>query len=298
MAEKVFHIGATEHAAPALMPGLHVTATPIGNLGDVTLRALSTLAAADVVLCEDTRVTARLLERYGIKAKMKPYHEHNAESVRPEIIEVLKAGAAYALVSDAGVPLVSDPGYRLVRACIDENIAVTALPGASATLTALALSGLPSDTFTFIGFLPQKQKARRDLLTTFKSVPSTLIAFESPHRVLEALDDISALFPSRNMALARELTKLHEEVLRGTTSEIRTTLAGRDSVKGEIVLIIGPPDETSPPASDDEIENAITVALQDQSASKAAAQVAKALGLSKDEIYARILKRKGHAPQP
>jgi 16S rRNA (cytidine1402-2'-O)-methyltransferase len=298
MAERHFFIGAAAHDAPALAPGLHVTATPIGNLGDVTLRALATLAAADVVLCEDTRITSRLLERYGVKARMKPYHEHNAEKVRPEIIAALKGGAAYALVSDAGVPLVSDPGYRLVRACIDENIAVTALPGASATLTALALSGLPSDTFTFIGFLPQKQKARRDLLVSFKAIPSTLIAFESPHRVIDALADIADVFANRNMALARELTKLHEEVLRGSASDIRATLAARESIKGEICLVIGPPDDAPAPATEDEIETAITAALQDQSTSKAAAQVAKALGLSKDEIYARILKRKGDGKKP
>lgn len=295
MAEKGFHIGATQHAAPALAAGLHVTATPIGNLGDVTLRALATLAAADVVLCEDTRVTSRLLERYGIKAKMKPYHEHNAESVRPEIIDALKSGAAYALVSDAGVPLVSDPGYRLVRSCIKENIAVTALPGASATLTALALSGLPSDRFTFIGFLPQKQKGRRDLLAAFKTVPSTLIAFESPHRVVDALADIEAVLSSRNMVLARELTKLHEEVLRGTAAEIRAVLEARESVKGEIVLVIGPPDNAPEEASEDQIEEAITEALKDNSTSKAAALVAKNLGLTKDDIYARIVKRKNEA---
>jgi len=295
MAEKTFHIGATEHVAATLAPGLHVTATPIGNLGDMTLRALATLAAADVVLCEDTRVTSRLLERYGIKAKMKPYHEHNAEAVRPEIIEALKGGAAYVLVSDAGVPLVSDPGYRLVRACIEENLAVTALPGASATLTALALSGLPSDRFTFIGFLPQKQKGRRDLLAAFKAVPSTLIAFESPHRVLEALADIEAVLSSRNMALARELTKLHEEVLRGTAAEIRAVLEARESVKGEIVLVIGPPDDALEEVSEDQIEEAITEALKDNSTSKAAALVSKNLGLTKDDIYARIVKRKNDA---
>ncbi|WP_246714984.1 16S rRNA (cytidine(1402)-2'-O)-methyltransferase [Aestuariivirga litoralis] len=298
MAEKFFHIGPTQHMAPSLAPGLHVTATPIGNLGDMTLRALATLAAADVVLCEDTRVTVKLLERYGIKVPMRPYHEHNAESVRPAIIEALKNGGAYALVSDAGVPLVSDPGYRLVRACIDENIAVTALPGASATLTALALSGLPTDRFTFIGFLPQKQKARRDLLTDFKSVPSTLIAFESPHRVIEALADIEAVLQNRNMALARELTKLHEEVLRGSAADIRAVLEARDSVKGEIVLVIGPPDDAPEEASEDEIEDAISDALKDLSASKAAALVSKTFGLPKEDIYARILKRKSDAQEP
>ena len=292
MAERVFHIGGTQHLAPALVPGLHITATPIGNLGDVTLRALATLAAADVVLCEDTRITSRLLERYGIKASMKPYHEHNAEAVRPAIIKALQAGGAYALVSDAGVPLVSDPGYRLVRACVDEGITITALPGASATLTALALSGLPTDRFTFLGFLPQKEKARHDLLMQFKALPSTLIAFESPHRIVDALADVAMALGDRRVAVARELTKLHEEVLRGTAEDVRHIWAAREFVKGEIVLVIAPPDEEQEAASEEDIEEAITRALEDQSASKAASAVAKAFNLSKDEIYARILRRK------
>ncbi len=291
--DKVFHIGSSQHLAASLAPGLHLVATPIGNLGDVTLRALSALAAADVVLCEDTRVSSRLLERYGIKAAMKPYHEHNAEAVRPAVIEALKNGGAYVLISDAGVPLVSDPGYRLVRACIDENIVVHSLPGASSTLTALTLSGLPSDAFTFIGFLPQKHKARLDYLTRFASLPSTLIAFESPHRVLDTLADIQVVFPSRIMALCRELTKLHEEVLRGTALQIGELLEKRESIKGEIVLVIAPPkdDEQAAP-TDDLIESAISVALQDHSASKAASFVSKEFGLAKEDIYARILRRK------
>ena len=292
MAERAFHIGAARNEAPALEAGLHITATPIGNLGDITLRALATLAAADVVLCEDTRVSSRLLERYGIKAAMKPYHEHNAEAVRPAIIAALQAGGAYALISDAGVPMVSDPGYRLVRACVDEGITVHSIPGASSTLTALTLSGLPSDVFTFIGFLPQKQKARRDMLLRFKDVPSTLIAFESPHRVVDALGDINAVFAIRNMALCRELTKLHEEVLRGSAAEIQSTLAVRESVKGEIVLVIGPPTDEAPAVTDDQIESAITAALQDHSSAKAASLVSKEFGLAKDDIYARILRRK------
>jgi 16S rRNA (cytidine1402-2'-O)-methyltransferase len=292
MAERAFYIGANRHEAPALAPGLHVTATPIGNLGDVTLRALATLAAADVVLCEDTRITSRLLDRYGIKAVMRPYHEHNAEAVRPAIIKALHEGGAYALVSDAGVPLVSDPGYRLVKSCVEENIVVTALPGASSVLTALAVSGLPTDCFTFIGFLPQKEKARRDFLARFKSVPTTLIAFESPHRVVDALLDISAALGNPRVAVSRELTKLHEEVLRGTAEEIHAILAARESVKGEICIVIAPPDLVAEVASEDEIETAITVALQDNSASKAASLVSKMFNLQKDEIYARILKRK------
>jgi 16S rRNA (cytidine1402-2'-O)-methyltransferase len=292
MVERAFHIGAHRHEAPALEPGLHITATPIGNLGDITLRALATLAAANVVLCEDTRVSSRLMERYGIKAAMKPYHEHNAEAVRPAIIAALKAGGAYALISDAGVPLVSDPGYRLVRACIEEGVAVHSLPGASATLTALTLSGLPSDAFTFIGFLPQKEKARRDHLLRFKDVPATLIAFESPHRVVDGLADIEAVFPSRNMALCRELTKLHEEVLRGSAADIRAILKKRETIKGEIVLVIAPPTDEIEAVSDDQIEAAISAALQDHSASKAASLVSKEFGLAKDDIYARILRRK------
>jgi 16S rRNA (cytidine1402-2'-O)-methyltransferase len=292
MAERYYHIGANQHLAPALEPGLHITATPIGNLGDITLRALATLAAADVVLCEDTRVSARLLDRYGIKAVTKPYHEHNAEAVRPAIIDALKNGGAYALISDAGVPLVSDPGYRLVRACVDDGIRVHSLPGASSTLTALTLSGLPSDAFNFIGFLPQKEKARVDFLARFKQVPSTLIAFESPHRILDALADIEAVFTNRNMALCRELTKLHEEILRGSASEIRNVLAGRESIKGEIVLVIGPPADEHETVSDEVIENAITTALAEHSASKAASIVSKEFGLAKEDIYARILRRK------
>jgi 16S rRNA (cytidine1402-2'-O)-methyltransferase len=287
-----YFIGPTEHLAPSLPAGLHVTATPIGNLGDVTLRALATLAAADVILCEDTRITSRLLERYGIKRPMKPYHEHNAEKVRPAIIAALQSGGAYALVSDAGVPLVSDPGYRLVKSCIENDVAVTALPGASAVLTALALSGLPTDCFTFIGFLPQRQKARHDLLMQFKAISSTLIAFESPHRIVDALSDISMALGDRRVAVARELTKLHEEVLRGTAEEVRHILAARESVKGEICLVIAPPEETSDMANEDDIERAITVALSENPASKAAALVAKTLGMPKEDIYARILKRK------
>ena len=287
-----YFIGPNRFDAPSLEAGLYVTATPIGNLGDVTIRALASLAAADYILCEDTRVTSRLLERFGIRNTMKPYHEHNAEKVRPAIIAALQEGKSFVLVSDAGVPLVSDPGYRLVQACIAENIMVTGLPGASAVLTALALSGLPTDTFTFLGFLPQKHKARVDLLTKFKSVPSTLIAFESPHRIVDALLDITEALGTRQMAMARELTKLHEEVLRGTAHEIHAILSGRESVKGEICIVIAPPQDEPTITTDDEIENAITEALKDNASAKAANIVAKKYDLKKEDMYARILKRK------
>ena len=287
-----YFIGPHRFEAPSLVAGLYVTATPIGNLGDITIRALATLAAADYILCEDTRVTSRLLERFGIRNTMKPYHEHNAEKVRPAIIAALHEGKSFALVSDAGVPLVSDPGFRLVQACIAENVMVTGLPGASAVLTALALSGLPTDTFTFLGFLPQKHKARVDLLSKFKSVPSTLIAFESPHRIVNMLLDINAALGTRQMAMARELTKLHEEMLRGTALEIHAILSQRESVKGEICLVIAPPQDELTIAADDEIEDAITDALKVNAASKAANIVAKKYDLKKEDIYARILKRK------
>lgn len=295
MTERSYHIGPNRFEAQSIDAGLHVVATPIGNLGDITIRALNVLAAADFILCEDTRITSRLLERYGIRNTMKPYHEHNAEKVRPAIIAALQEGRSFALVSDAGMPLVSDPGYRLVQSCIADGLNVTGIPGASATLTALALSGLPTDCFTFIGFLPQKSKARIDLLLRFKKLPSTLIAFESPHRILDALADVTTALGDRPVAMARELTKLHEEVLRGTAEEVREILSARESVKGEIVLVIGPPQNDVEVIAEDDIEQAITEALRDNAASKAANIVAKNFNLKKEDIYARILKRKGEA---
>lgn len=295
MTERSYHIGPNRFEAMSIDAGLHVVATPIGNLGDITIRALNVLAAADYILCEDTRITSRLLERYGIRNTMKPYHEHNAEKVRPAIIAALQEGKSFALVSDAGVPLVSDPGYRLVQSCIAEGLSVIGIPGASATLTALALSGLPTDCFTFIGFLPQKSKARIDLLLSFKKLPSTLIAFESPHRIIDALSDVTTALGERPVAMARELTKLHEEVLRGTAHQVREILAARESVKGEIVLVIGPPQNEVEVIAEDDIEQAITEALRDNAASKAANIVAKNFNLKKEDIYARILKRKGDA---
>jgi 16S rRNA (cytidine1402-2'-O)-methyltransferase len=293
MAERSYHIGPHRYEAQSIEAGLHVVATPIGNLGDVTLRALNVLAAADFILCEDTRITSRLLERFGIRNTMKPYHEHNAEAVRPAIIAALQDGKSFALVSDAGVPLVSDPGYRLVQACIAENLVVTSLPGASAVLTALTLSGLPSDVFTFIGFLPQKSKARVDLLMKYKSVPSTLIAFESPHRIIDSLADVATALGNRPIAMARELTKLHEEVLRGSADEVRVILASRESVKGEIVLVIGPPQAEEMVVADEDVHSAIIEALKSNAASKAANLVAKQYNLKKEDIYALILKLKG-----
>jgi 16S rRNA (cytidine1402-2'-O)-methyltransferase len=287
-----YSIGATEYEAEKLAPGLYITATPIGHLGDVTVRALTTLAACDILLCEDTRTTARLLERYGIRTRLLAYHEHNAARVRPAILRELDSGLAVALVSDAGMPLVSDPGYRLVTACVAAGIPVTAVPGASAVLTALALSGLPSDRFCFLGFLPAKTGERKKLLDEFGSVAATLIAFESPHRILDALGDIAACYGTRPMALGRELTKLHEEVLRGSAAELAATLTERPSIKGEITLVVAPPDAMAARVSDAEVAAAITLALKVLPASKAAAEVARQFNLSKKDIYARILAQK------
>jgi len=287
-----YAIGAASFEAPSLAPGLYIVATPIGNLGDMTVRGLAALAAAGTILCEDTRTTGKLLERYGIRTPLAPYHEHNAAKVRPGILARLKEGAAIALVSDAGMPLVSDPGYRLVREATEAGIAVTCCPGASAVLTGLALSGLPSDRFAFLGFLPPKAGERRKLLAAAAAIPATLIVFESPHRIVEPLDDIPAAMPKRPVAVARELTKLHEEVLRGTAAELAATLQQRPAIKGEITLLVGPPDPHDTAVSEDELQAAITETLNTLPAAKAAAAVAKRYGLAKADVYARILARK------
>jgi 16S rRNA (cytidine1402-2'-O)-methyltransferase len=291
---KSYIIGAHRFDAEPLAPGLHVVATPIGNLGDITLRALSTLAAADTVLCEDTRTSGKLMERFAIKARLAPYHEHNAQKVRPAILEKLKQGSAIALISDAGMPLVSDPGYRLVKEAAELGIPVTACPGPSAVLTGLALSGLPTDRFLFAGFVPQKQGERKRLFAEFAAVKATLIFFESPHRIVETLQDIAEALPGRSLAVTRELTKLHEEVLRGSAEEIANTLGERTAVKGEITLLIGPP-SAEIEVSDEDVEAAITEALASLPASKAASDIAKRFNLNRSDIYQRILSRKDGA---
>ncbi len=285
-------IGGQRFDAASLAPGLYIVATPIGNMGDITLRALATLAAADLVLCEDTRTSGKLMERYGIRAKLVPYHEHNARKVRPGILDHLAEGAAIALISDAGLPLVSDPGYRLVREAAERGIAVTTCPGPSAVLAGLALSGLPTDRFLFAGFVPQKQGERRRLFLEFATLKATLVFFESPHRIVETLGDIDAVLPGRGVAVTRELTKLHEEVLRGSALEIAAQLAARPAVKGEITLLVGPPEQPEA-VSGEELEEAITAALAAMPAGKAASELARRFQLNRADIYQRILARKG-----
>ncbi len=263
---------------------LYLVATPIGNLEDITLRALNVLReTVNAVACEDTRQTSKLLEHFQIRKPLISYHEHNEASRAAEIVERLQRGESIALVTDAGTPLISDPGYRVVVAAIDAGFPVVPLPGASAALTALAASGLPVDQFRFIGFLPHKTHARHLLFEDLKTRPETTIAYESPHRIIESLKDFTAVLPQRKIVLARELTKIHEEFLRGTAAEICEKLAARESVKGEITLVInGAPEvvlEGDPKAAVELLEQ------QGVERMEAIKSVAKQMGLPKREVY-------------
>src|SRR6516162_7656396 len=231
--------------APPLPAGLHLVATPIGNLRDITVRALEVLAAADLIACEDTRVTRKLLDHYGIATPLTPYHEHNAAEARPKLITRLADGAAMALVSDAGTPLVSDPGYKLVREACAAGASVTALPGASAVLAALTLSGLPTDRFFFEGFLPAKAVQRRDRIAELARIPATLVMFETGPRLAGALADLAAGLGSREAAICRELTKLYEEVRSGNLANLAHAAAAAPEPRGEIVLVVAPPEPTA-----------------------------------------------------
>ncbi|GAB4358040.1 MAG: 16S rRNA (cytidine(1402)-2'-O)-methyltransferase [Oricola sp.] len=293
MSARGFILGGREIAAPPLDPGLYVVATPIGNLGDVTIRALETLAACDLLACEDTRVTRRLLDRYGIRQKPVAYHEHNAETAGPKLLAALREGRAVALVSDAGTPLVSDPGYRLVAAARAAGIRVIPVPGASATLAALAASGLPSDDFRFIGFLPAKDGARRARLAELVHQPSTLIAFESPNRLPAALAAIADVFgPDRPVCVARELTKRFETILTGPATEIRDRFAS-ETVKGEIVILVAPAPAGDTEWTPEKTDALLRDMLRSLPVSKAAREAAQLTGLPKSALYARLLELKG-----
>ena len=281
-------------AVPArpLEPALYLVATPIGNLGDITLRALEVLAGADVLACEDTRVTRVLLDRYGISGRPYAYHEHNAAEVGPKLIEQLAAGRSVALVSDAGTPLVSDPGYRLGQLALAGGFRVVPIPGASAPLAALVGSGLPSETFLFGGFLPTKDKARRERLAEFLPVKATLMFFESPHRIGSTLKAAADVFGSeRQAAVCRELTKTFEEFRRGPLGALAEEF-GERSVKGEIVLVIAPGDGPAPVAEDD-IDRMLLEHARSMPAAKAAGEVARLTGQPRKELYQRLLGLKG-----
>lgn len=272
---------------------LYLVATPIGNLGDITLRALETLAGADVLACEDTRVTRVLLDRYGIVNRPYAYHEHNADEVGPRLLAALGEGRSVALVSDAGTPLVSDPGYRLAQLAIDAGYRVVPIPGASAPLAALVGSGLPNDAFLFAGFLPTKDKAKRDRLQELATVPSTLMFFESPHRIAATVAAAAAVLgENRKAAVCRELTKTFEEFRRGTLGELKAFYDDAGAVKGEIVFVIGPPDAPPEPEAAD-VDALLTRLIADMSTGKAATEAAKQTGLPRNELYDRLLELKG-----
>ncbi len=267
---------------------MYLVATPIGNLGDITLRALDILKGADVIACEDTRITRRLLSHYGVVTPTTAYHDHNAPRALPRLIKRLQKGEIVALVSDAGTPLVSDPGYRLVQAAVGENIPVTTAPGPVAAVAALTVAGLPTDSFLFAGFLPPKQAARRRRLEALAGVPAALIFYESPRRVPAALADMAACLGDRPAAVVRELTKLHEEVRRGPLGRLAEEFARSGPPRGEVVLLVGPPaPETG--ADDGEVDAMLRQAMAEMSLRDAAVHVAAASGRQRREVYQRAL---------
>ncbi len=283
-----YMIGQAEMAARPLESALYLVATPIGNLGDITLRALETLAAADILACEDTRVSRVLLSRYGIRRRTTAYHEHNAAEAGPKLIAALEEGRSVALISDAGTPLVSDPGYRLVGEALERNIRVVPIPGPSAALAALTASGLPSDAFLFAGFLPVKTGQRATRLQELKAVPATLIFFESPRRLAETLGAmVEALGDGRRAAIGRELTKTFEEMRLGTLGELAAHYAAADTPKGEIVICVGPPEATAQEPED--IDRLLLSLAAEMPASKAAAEAARMTGGQKQALYRRLL---------
>ena len=276
-----------------LAPGLHLVATPIGNLGDVTLRALWVLRHADRILCEDTRVTARLLARFGITTPLGPYHDHNADRVRPPVLEALRRGEKVALVSDAGTPLVSDPGYKLVRDALAAGLPVTAAPGPSAALTALILSGLPPDVFLFAGFLPPRSAARRRVLEQWPNLDATLVFFEGPSRIAASLADMADVLGNRDAAVTRELTKRHEEIRRGRLSELAEHYEKAGAPRGEAVIVVGPP-EPVPPAETD-IDARLAQLLETHTVRDAVARMGAETRLPRRALYDRALTLQGKA---
>ena len=267
-----------------LTPGLYLVATPIGNLSDISLRALSVLARAPLIAAEDTRHSQKLLSHFGIKAELTPYHEHNAERERPKLLKRIAAGDAVALISDAGTPLVSDPGYKLVREVLEAGLLVTSIPGPSAVLAALTCAGLPTDTFAFAGFLPPKQGQRQARLAALKEVPATLIVFETAPRLAKSLADMAAVLGPREAVIARELTKLHETIRRGTLDGLAGEIA-KEGVKGEVAVVIGPPTTTEAEVDDARIVADLQAALETQSLRDAVRAVTDTLGVKRSRVY-------------
>ncbi len=289
-AHKTYLVGQVEISARPLESALYLVATPIGNLGDVTLRALETLAAADVLACEDTRVTRVLLDRYGIRQRPVAYHEHNAAEAGPKLIAALADGKSVALVSDAGTPLVSDPGFRLVEQAQAAGIRVVPIPGPSAVLAALTASGLPSAAFLFAGFLPVKEGQRKTRLAELGAVPATLIFFESPRRLADTLAAMAEVYGDRRAAIGRELTKTFEEMRTGTLATLAAHYAEAPTPKGEIVICVGPPEERADAPED--VDRLLTSLAAEMPASKAAAEAARMTGQPKQMLYRRLLELK------
>lgn len=289
-----FRLAGARVPADPLPPGLYVVATPIGHLDDITLRALKTLAAADLIACEDSRVTQRLTRHYGIRAPLVPYHEHNAARQRPKLLAALAEGKAVALVSDAGTPLVSDPGYRLVLEAVEAGAAVIPIPGPSAVLAALAAAGLPTDAFLFAGFLPPKSAARRRRLEELKGVPATLVFFESPRRAAEALADMAAVLgEARPAVLAREITKMFETFRRAPLGALAAALGAEPAPKGEIVILVGPPDGAGEPVDEAALDALLAELAADMPPGRAAAEAARRTGLPRPMLYERLRALKG-----
>jgi len=275
-----------------LAPGLYLVGTPIGNLEDITLRALRILKEADIIACEDTRQTQKLLHHYAIKTKTVSYHEHNEMTRAAELVIDLERGARVALVTDAGMPGISDPGFRLISLAIRHHVPVVPIPGASAFLSALVASGLPTDSFRFSGFLPAKSAQRRQLLESIRESPRTQVFYEAPHRIIEALEDIAAtLGIDRHVVIAREVTKLHEEFLRGRASEILDQLKSRDTIKGEITLLLGKAEGSAQPTAPRvTVRQRIAQIIADEKLDEKAAlkKIAKERGISKSEAYREL----------
>ncbi|MEM5516145.1 16S rRNA (cytidine(1402)-2'-O)-methyltransferase [Henriciella sp. AS95] len=277
-----------QHGKTRLEPGLHVVSTPIGNLRDITLRALDTLAAADEVLAEDTRVARKLLDAHGIRAKLSAYHDHNGAERRPDILSRLEDGATIALISDAGTPLVSDPGWKLVHEAVERGIKIIPVPGASALLAGLVASGLPSDRFMFCGFLPPKSGQRKREAESLKAVPATLVFYEGGSRLAACLSDLAeTLGADRRAAVARELTKFFEETRHGTLGDLAAHYGENGPPKGEIVILVGPPIDAAPDEAD--IDAALIKAMAESPMKRAANDVAEAFGISKRDAYQRAL---------
>ncbi len=282
-------IAAAIRDAPRDPPGLYVVATPIGNLADIGLRALRILARADLIACEDTRVTRKLMERYGLKTRLLSYHEHNEAARRPDLIARLQAGETIALVTDAGTPLVSDPGFRLVAAASEAGLPVYPVPGPSALLAGLVASGLPAERFWFEGFLPAKSGARRTRIAELHGIEGTLVLYESPHRIAATLADLADGLGPRQAVLARELTKRFETVTRGSLSDLATDLAANGPPKGEIVLVIGPPEAETPDVETGDLDERLATLVAEHGVKRAAAQLAAETGLKRKQLYQRAL---------